>query len=282
MDPPMVLDRFMRGLRMGWESLKVIRRFPRLLVLPLVAGILVVTMWAAVFLPLFLSGGVDVLEQSQGLVIVLFLALYFASFFVAFLFEAALIDAAADHFRGEEVNVRASLRQVWGRKGPIFVWAILAGTVGLVLRAIASRGGIVARLVISFIGLLWNLASLLVLPTLIYEDVGAWEGLKRSVGRFKETWGETTAGHVGIGFLFGLLGLGVALVAFLLFLGLAPLGVAGIVVAVSVSIVLFALVALGQAAAHGIFVAALYTYVQTGEVPSAYTREYIERPYVVR
>lgn len=274
----MVFERFKRGLRMDLESLKVLARHPRMMVLPLVSAIAVVLAWAAVFLPLFFA--VPDLFEQEGILLVVGLALYFLSFFIAFLFEAALIDAAADHFRGDEVNLRASLKEVWGRKGVILVWAIIAGTVGLILRAIAQRMGIIGRIIISAIGLVWNLATLLVLPTLIYEDVGAWEGLKRSARRFKENWGEVAAGHVGMGVLFMLIGFGVFLLGIGLFMLLAPLGMAGIATAVIIFIILVALVALAGAAAHGVFVAALYTYIQTGEVPSAYTREHIEQPYV--
>lgn len=267
-----------RGFRMDLESLKLLAEFPQLLVLPLVSGLLIIGAWAAVFLPLFF--GVPDLLAQEGLLLVAGLTLYFTSFFIAFLFEAALVDAAADHFRGDEVSVKASLAEAWTRKAPIFVWAVIAGTVGLVLRLIAQRMGIIGRIVISAIGLVWDLATLLVIPTLLYEDVGAWDGLKRSVTRFKENWGEVASGHIGMGVLFMIIGF----LAFLLGIGaifaLSSLGLAGVVVGILLLVTLLVLVGLAAIAAKGVFTAAVYTYIQTGEVPRTFTQEYVEKPFV--
>lgn len=267
-----------RGFRMDLESLKLLARFPQLLVLPLVSGLLIIGAWAAVFLPLFF--GVPDLLAQEGLLLVAGLTLYFTSFFIAFLFEAALVDAAADHFRGDEVSVKASLAEAWTRKGPLFVWAVIAGTVGLILRLIAQRMGIIGRIVISAIGLVWNLATLLVIPTLLYEDVGAWDGLKRSVTRFKENWGEVASGHIGMGVLFMLIGFGAFLLGIGAIFGLSALGPVGVVAGVLILVTLLVLVGLASIAAKGVFTAAVYTYIQTGEVPQTYTREHIERPFV--
>lgn len=267
-----------RGFRMDLESLKLLRKFPKLLVLPLVSGLLIIATWAAVFLPLFFA--VPDLLAQEGMLLVAGLTLYFASFFVAFLFEAALVDAAADHFRGDEVSVKASLAEAWTRKGPIFVWAVIAGTVGLILRMIAQRMGIIGRIVISAIGLVWELATLLVIPTLLYEDVGAWDGLKRSVTRFKENWGEVASGHIGMGVLFGLIGLGAFILGLGAIFGLAALGPVGYLLGGLILVTLLVLVGLAAVAAKGVFTAAVYNYVQTGEVPRTFTREHIERPFV--
>src|SRR5207248_1452658 len=100
----------------------------------------------------------------------------------------------------------------------IIVYAVIAATVGMILRWISERAGIVGAIVAGVIGFAWNIATFLVVPVLAVENVGPIEAIKRSGGLLRRTWGEQIVGNVGIGLVFGLLGLvviviGVALVA---------------------------------------------------------------------
>jgi len=57
--------------------------------------------------------------------------------------------------------------------------------------------------------LAWNLATFLVVPVLVAEEVGPFEAVKRSAQLLKRTWGEQIVGNLSIGGIFGLLTLGV-------------------------------------------------------------------------
>lgn len=50
----------------------------------------------------------------------------------------------------------------------------------------------------------WTLATFLIVPVLVVEDVGPVDGLKRSTTLLKRTWGEQIAGNAGIGLVTGL------------------------------------------------------------------------------
>jgi hypothetical protein len=86
----------------------------------------------------------------------------------------------------------------------ILGYALLSATVGIILRQIAQRG-VVGRLVASFFGVAWNIATFLAVPVLIMEGVGPIDAVKRSTQLLKKTWGEQIAGNLGIGAAFGLM-----------------------------------------------------------------------------
>ena len=68
-----------------------------------------------------------------------------------------------------------------------------------------SQRGFIGRIVSSLIGLGWNLATFLVIPVLVVEDVGPVEGFKRRARMLKDTWGEQIAGNISSGLIFGLM-----------------------------------------------------------------------------
>src|SRR5204863_6096003 len=128
------------------------------------------------------------------------------------------------------------------RLGAIVAYAILAATVGMVLRAIAERSGIIGQIVIGIIGFAWSVATFLVVPVLTVENLGPVAALKRSAELLKKTWGEQLIGNVGIGVIFGLLMFATFLVGAILAALVASISVAlvfGVIVAGVV--VLFAL-----------------------------------------
>src|SRR6185437_7963968 len=87
----------------------------------------------------------------------------------------------------------------------IFGYALIAATVGLLLRMIQERLGLIGRLVVGFIGLAWTVATFLVVPVLASKDVGPVDAVKESVELLKRSWGENLIGNGGIGIVFGLL-----------------------------------------------------------------------------
>ena len=80
-------------------------------------------------------------------------------------------------------------------------WALLTATVGLVLQALRDRAGRLGDFVIGLIGLAWDVATFLVVPAIVIDDHGAWDGVKQSGSLLRQTWGENLAARVGFGLL---------------------------------------------------------------------------------
>jgi hypothetical protein len=126
------------------------------------------------------------------------------------------------------------------------------------------------RILGSGLGAAWTLATFLVVPVLVSQNVGPIEALKQSASLLKRTWGENAIGNIGIGMVFGFISLGLILVGALLAYLAAQVSMA-LAVAVGVAFVI-ALLLLGvyQAALSGIYSAALYRYATEGEAPAAF------------
>lgn len=188
---------------------------------------------------------------------------YLVNYSVIVFFNTALVGAATIRLKGGDPTVRDGLQLAWARKGVIFQWALLAATVGMILKMIESRSSLIGKLVAGLIGLAWTLASFLVVPILAFEELSPFEALSRSAELFRKTWGEQVVGGVSFGLIFFLLtlpGLLMPLVGHILG------GSAGLIIGIGWFVVYILLISVVNSATHGIFVAALYRYATTGEV----------------
>ena len=125
---------------------------------------------------------------------------YVLAYFVAIFFNTALVGAAMIRMDGGNPTLRDGLAIAWSRVGRIFGYAVIAATVGLLLRALEERVGWVGQLVLRLVGVAWTLATFLVVPVLVTRDVGPIDAVKESAALLRETWGENLIGTVGLGF----------------------------------------------------------------------------------
>ena len=266
-------------MRASWEVLK---QDKELLFFPLLSAIgcvLVLASFAAPILALtdwqaagesMAAGTAEALSVSDGKVsadqIMQMLGLflfYCCNYFVIIFFNAGLIACAEIRMEGGDPTVGDGLRAAWSRLPAILGWAVLAATVGLVLRMIEERSNLVGKIVAGLLGMAWSITSFLVVPVLVIENEGPLSALQRSASMLKRTWGEQIIGNFSFGLIFIVLALPLAL---LLFTGIAAQSVALVVV----SVIGFIVIALAQSALQGIFQAALYLYMRDGEAPEGF------------
>ncbi|MDQ3448581.1 MAG: DUF6159 family protein [Chloroflexota bacterium] len=262
-----MFERFGRSLELAKASWNVLRADKELLIFPLVSFVLTVLVTISFAVPFYFTGALE--RAADGGVDVVTLVLgflyYFVTYTVIIFSNAALVGAAMIRLDGGDPTVRDGFRIAFSRLPAILGYAAISATVGMILRAIAERGGIVGAIGAAIVGVAWNVATFLAIPVLVMEGVGPIEAVKRSGGLLKRTWGEQVVGNVGISLVFGLLILavilvGVALVAVTISVA-PPLALAVIVLAV----ILVAAIALVGAAVSGIFTASLYRYVTKGD-----------------
>ncbi len=193
---------------------------------------------------------------------------YFALTYVGIFCNAALIYAANEHLTGTGPGTLASGFAGASKKaGAILPWAILSSTVTVVLRMIEQRSGLLGRIVISIVGIMWTLLTYLVVPIIVLEEVSTGKAISRSSQMFKRTWGENVVGNMG----FGLFSVFAALIAFAIMTMGFMTGTAVIAISAVALAVLFLCVAVQVIAAmSGIYRVALYRYAVDGVAPSAY------------
>jgi len=207
-------------------------------------------------------------HPSNNLLIGAMFVFYLANYFVIIFFNTALVSAASIRLEGGDPTVRDGLRAAWNRLGVIFQWALVAATVGMILRMIEERSSLIGRLVAGLLGLAWTLATFFVIPILAFENAGPIEALHRSAELFRKNWGEQVVGSFSFGLIFTLLALpGIALP----FLGGAIAGGTGATLGACTMVIYFIFLAIVSASTHGIFLAALYRYATKGEMSPGFT-----------
>jgi hypothetical protein len=173
-----------------------------------------------------------------------------------------IAGVAASFFVGFDLPGRLEADRAARRIGPILAWAVVAATVGMLLRAVRDRAGFVGRIAVAIAGAAWSLATFFIAPVLVLEDRSIGESFTRSVEVFKRTWGETFVGGVTLG--LAVICAWVTLVAAVGLLAWAGLGVlaVGVVGVVAIAVVFPAL--------QGVFVASLYQFATEGRTPPGF------------
>ena len=260
-----MFEKFSRSWSLVKYSAGVLRQDKELLVFPLLSSIAAILV-ALTFVPLLMQTGLageqGPTEASAGDYAVMF-ALYLAEYFVIFFFNAALVGAALIRMDGGDPTVRDGLRIATSRIVSIFGYAMIAATVGVILRAVAERLGTIGQFIMGLIGLAWTVTTFLTVPVLVTRDIGPIDAVKQSATLLKKTWGENIIANAGLGFVFVL----VYIAMMFVFAGLVALvqGSGPAVISVFVvAIVALVIVALIQGALQGIFSAALYRYAVDG------------------
>ena len=123
---------------------------------------------------------------------------YVVGYTVMMFFNSALISVALKRLDGESAGVRDGLQAAVENLPAIVGYALIAATVGTILRAIEERVGFIGRIVISIIGAGWTLATAMTLPVLIEEGVGPVDAISRSLMLLKRNCGKNLIGNVGI------------------------------------------------------------------------------------
>jgi Family of unknown function (DUF6159) len=260
------LNSISRGFHLAKASWGVVRDDRELLILPIISffcSLVVVGVFALGIV------GVGIPKQGESVspgVYVLGFLMYVALAFVSIYFNAAVIGTAMKRLKGEPATIKDGLALARQHIGKIFVWAIVTATVGMILRTLQERSGLIGRILLGIIGIAWTVLTFFVVPVLLYEDIGVGAAIKRSGSIFRQRWGEQFIGNATIGLAVFLIAIPIVIVGGLIAAAAPIVGIPLLVLAIG------ALMAIG-AACTGVFNAALYRYATTGESSDAFSEE---------
>lgn len=278
----------MKKIRISWQLAKqcwkVLMLDRELLLFPVLSSAAMVLVIASFMLPLWGSGLLQQAAEHKDLahnpvLIAAYLAFYLAAYFVIIFFNTALVACAMIRLRGGNPTVTDGLRAAWERLPAIFGWAALSAFVGLIIQAIEERVGIIGKIIVGLIGIAWAVASYFVIPTIVVENVGPVEALKRSAALIKRTWGEALTVQVGITAVLGIAGI----VSAALFAGGGALMGANPIAGGSLlaaGIVWMLCVMVVGATLQAILTAALYLYAADGRVPGDFDNDLLKDVFV--
>jgi hypothetical protein len=263
----------------SWElakgSFRVLRADKELLIFPLLSFIALAVVSISFIFPFAMVGGITSAQNGETNIASYAVAFgfYVVSYAVTFFFQTALVGAAMIRLDGGDPTVRDGLRIAISRLPKLIVYAVIAATVGMILRWISQRAGIIGQIVGGVLGFAWSIATFLVVPVLVVENVGPLEAIKRSTAYLKRTWGEQIVGNVGIGLVFGLLMFLVFLLGGALLYFLAQMSIGLALAGLVAMIVIVALLALVASALGGIFTASVYRYATKGDGGAMFNNE---------
>jgi len=244
------------------RSFGVLRRDKQLVLFPVLSTVAAILVSVPFILAIFIHGVPERWDVSH---LVITFAWYCCANFAMVFFNCALAASAQTFFEGGEPSLGQGISAAAGHIPGILAWSMVSTTVGMILRWVDERAGIVGRIVTALIGIGWNMATYLIVPVLVLEDRGVLESIRRSGELLKKTWGEQLIGGIAFGWfglLFAIPGIVLGVIGVNVF---PPL----IAVAVLYFLTLFACFS----AARQIFTVALYRYATTGEAPSGYTAD---------
>ena len=168
----------------------LLRQDKELIVLPLIGSVFGLLAAVILFFPGYGLGWVAGGRHESDLAYWVGGALAaFGSTVVGVFFQAALVIGANQRADGGDPTMRSCLRGAWRRKWQILTWSVLATVVGLVLQQIQERLGFLGSVIKIFGSVAWGVATFVVVPVLVVEDVGTIGAIKRSAQILRDTWG---------------------------------------------------------------------------------------------
>lgn len=275
-----MFDKFSRSWTLIKASAAVLRSDRELMLFPVISTVATLLVLATFALPVFawrvFANGMDVVGMFWVF------AFYFCQYSVIIFFNCALVGAAMIRLQGGDPTLADGLAIARSRIGPILGYAAIAATVGVLLQALKSRDNFLVRLMGSGLGVAWTLATFLVAPVLVSQDIGPVDALKKSAALLKRTWGENAIGTVGLGLVFGLITFAVIAVGLLLAFAAAQISVVLALIVAGLLVVGVLLLGIYQAALSGVYSAALYRYAVDGTVPLGFQDAQLERAFTAK
>jgi hypothetical protein len=263
----------------SWELVKasaaVLRADKELIFFPLISSIATLLVMISFAIPMAIAGVFDNMADQGSLGpagVAVGFVFYLVMYFITIFANTALVGAVMIRLDGGDPTLRDGFQIALDHLGQIFGYALISATVGMVLRWLSERGGIVGGIVSFLGGIAWSLATYLVVPVLVVEDIGPVDAVKRSANLLKRTWGEQITGNFSIGLVFGLLTVGAffAVGLPLILLAAATESVLVIVFAIGAIVLLISGIALLGSTLNGIYVAAVYRYATQGVINDEY------------
>ena len=268
---------FFATIGRGWEmsklSMSVVRKDPELMVYMIIAGLMSLACLVGMALPQFLE--MEWAVNADGSFTPAYLSFSFVAYMllsiVVVFWNCAIIANANIRLTGGDPSFADGINAAVKRLPIIIIWGIIAGTVGLLLKALEgaarSSDNDAMRALASIIhflgGLAWWVMTFFMIPHMILEGQSVGDALKSSKKTFFSTWGENITSGLGIGLIGVLIGIPLVIITIVLSVAMGPAGLL-------VGAILIGLLIAAINAAEQVAVVALYRFAKDGKMPKMY------------
>lgn len=275
---------FSRSWQVTKLSFSVMKMDKEILLFPVLSSFFSLIFLFAMIFPTLILTFLNTGEYASDIVTYAILfAVYLGLAFIATFFNVCTVYTVKTRIEGGNASFMDSIRFAFSRIHVIFLWSLVSAIVGVLLRILenlarrlGSAGQLVSIIILKLIGIAWSIATIFVVPSLVYYNLGPFAAIKKSVETFKRTWGENILRFIGVGMItFILLFIG-AVVFLFLFLFMISVniwaGVAVIVLGVIYMIGIFLIMGVLES----IFNVILFVYADTGKVPSGFDENFLK------
>jgi hypothetical protein len=267
----------------AWQ---IIKEDKQLLLLPIASSLCLTALTATIVVPAAVGTltGVLVAEdlrQPASLPYVGLFLFYVIASAIGIYFNAALACCVLRKFEGKSASIMDGLRGATACLPQILGWAVMATTIGLLLKIIERRSGFVGRLVVKVVGLAWGVATFLVVPVLAAEKKGPLDAVRESVQLLRKTWGDNLLAGLGFSLLYFLWAIP-GLFAFLVGFGMIASHAMLALIIMVLAILYFPLLGLVLSTMSTIFDVVLYRFAKQGIVASGFNRDLLETSFITR
>ena len=264
------MKRIKDGFRLVGQSWEVIRREP-LLLLVIALGLVATVVTAAALFLLVLRRAPEAADFRWPNVLWI-LPITLVAGIPSTVATGTVIATAMDSLEGKDASVRKAFTCTMRKFPQLVAWSIVAGIVGMFIQLVAQKLDLGGKIAAALAGMSWAVATMFVIPILLYEDLGPVESAKRSVELVKRRWGEGITGYASMGMavvivFLALLALAIPVtylnaIAGMLLLGTAFFGMIFFVTTL-----------------QGVFNAALYRFAVSGTAAGPYTSAQLESTF---
>jgi len=283
------MGRFARSWELTKTSFRVIKEEKELLVFPILSIIFSVILVLFLVVPYLLSF-VGYSLGIKGFGIFYFFMIFIVYFGIAFIstfFNFCTVYTAATKFSKKNPTFISTIKYAFSKSHLILAWSVVAATVGLILSMIENAakkikgvGGFAVNIVGFILGVAWSIATIFVIPVIVYENVGPFTAIKNSALTIKKTWGELLIKWVGLGLASFVVSFSIifvtvvlAVLGFLINIWLMIFFIITGIIALIISILIFS-------AATKVFDTALYVYAKTGVVVGGYSKQDLKEAFI--
>lgn len=278
-------------IKAGWllfkETWRYLRVDPEMIWIPLISTFINVMIFSVLFAISYIVLGVYLIpeESTESFSVINYVLIFIAYLCFAFTLsvaQAAITNTVYTRAQGKDATLNDSLKAAFSRWWALFLWSVIAATVGLLLFIMNKRAqkgnNIIAKLIVRVFDLGWSVLTYFVVPAIMVEKISAFKAIKKSGSVFRATWGETFVSNISIGVIFMmmyvLLAVALCPLGFILSNLMGPVAILVLVVLYLLTVFILGLV---QSAMNGVLKTLLYLYATGGVAPANFNQELLEK-----
>jgi hypothetical protein len=260
----------------SWSLLKKDKEMMMFPILSLIVSVIIIAIAGAVGFFMMLNGNLKNIENlkegNYGIQLLIAFIFYFVTVFVTIFFETGIITIVKGRLNNQDLTFSDGLKNSFRKSGKIAMWALVAATVGIILKAISERSGLLGKIVIWILGAAWSILTFFIAPILIVEELSIKDSLQKSAAIIKKVWGETVIVNVGVSLFFSLL----ILIGLIVFIAALFTMNVKIIIAAGILWVLWVIIlAIISSTLNVIFRVVLYEYANSGVIPQGFSPDVI-------